>query len=127
MVLPLAGCHGDVRVSLVPGEKARQGDGAVGLHGTGQHVELRSSGTHQAAGAPDVDEQPLLDEVLGVVRQQGALADELHSALHAELGLPCWDAMAVKLGGHGLCTRTEKNETINNLGPQDVAQRFKGF
>lgn len=107
MVLPLAGCHGDVRVSLVPGEKARQGDGAVGLHGTGQYVELRASGTHQAAGAPDVDEQPLLDEVLGVVGQKRTLAEELHSALHAELGLPCWEAMAVKLGSHGWWTRTE--------------------
>lgn len=88
VVLPLAGGHGDVRVSLVPGEKAGEGDGAVGLHRTSQYVKLRASGTHQDAGAPDVDEQPLLDEVLGVVWQQRTLADELHPALDGELRLP---------------------------------------
>lgn len=117
MVLPLAGGHGDVRVSLVPGEKAREGDGAIGLHGTGQHVKLRASGTHQGAGALDVDEQPLLDEVLGVVWQQRTLADELYSALDAKLRLPCWHAMAVKLGGHG-CVRGRRKQPINNLEAQ---------
>lgn len=88
VVLPLAGGHGDVRVSLVPGEKAGEGDGAVGLYRTSQYVKLRASGTHQDAGAPDVDEQPLLDEVLGVIWQQRTLADELHPALDGELRLP---------------------------------------
>lgn len=117
VVLPLAGGDCNVHVSLVPGEKAGEGDGAIVLHGTGQHVKLRTSGTHQGAGTPDVDEQPLLDEVLGVVWQQRTLAEELHSALDAKLRLPCWDAMAVKLGGHG-CVRGRRKQTINNLESQ---------
>lgn len=114
VVLPLAGGHGDVRVSLVPWEKAHEGDGAVGRHRTGQHVKLRASRTHQGAGALGVDEEPLLDEVLGVVRQQRPLADKLHAALHAELQLARGGAMAVKLGGHG-CVQGRPTQTVKSL------------
>lgn len=99
-----------MRVPLVPGEKAPKGDGSIRLNGTGQHIKLRASGTHQGAGALDVEEQPPADEVLGVVRQQRALADELHSALDAELRLPGWAATAVKLGGHG-CVQGRRKQT----------------
>lgn len=112
MVLPLAGGHGDVHVPLVPGEKAHEGDGAVGRHRAGQHVKLRASRTHQGSGALGVDEQPLLDEVLGVVRQQRTLADKLHPAVDAELQLPRRGAMAVDFGGHGCASGGKR--TINN-------------
>ena len=100
MVLPLARRHGDVGVLLVPGEEAGDGQAGVSLHGASDQVELGAPGPHQRVGAAQVDEQPLLEEVLGVVRQQGPLADELHPAVHLELGLAAGQAAAVKLGGH---------------------------
>ena len=100
-MLPLACRRGDVGVLLVPGVEPGDGQAGVGLHGAGDQVELRAARSHQRVGAAQVDEQPLLQEVLGVVGQQGPLADELHPAVHLELGLAAGQALAVQLGGHG--------------------------
>jgi len=101
VVLPLARRDGDVGVLLVPGEQPGDGQAGVRLHGAGDHVELRASRAHQGLGAAQVDEQPLLQEVARVIGQQGSLADELHAALHLELGLAAGQAAAVQLGGYG--------------------------
>ena len=102
MVFPLARRRGHVGVLLVPGEEPGDGQGGVGLHGARDQVELGAPRSHQCVGAAQVDEQPLLEEVLGVVREEGALADELHPAFHLELGLAAGQASTVQLGSHSL-------------------------
>lgn len=98
MVFPLARSHCDAVVLLVPGEEAGEGQGAIGLHGASQQVELGAAGPDQYVGTGQVDEQPLMEEVLGVVGKQGALADKLYPALHLKLWLPRGPAPARQLG-----------------------------
>lgn len=100
VVLPLAGGHGNVCVLLVPGEETGECEGAVELHGSGQHIQLGPAGAHEGAGATDVDEQPLLEEVLGVVGQQGSLADKLNAPFDLKLWLSHGEAAAMKFGRH---------------------------
>ena len=87
-MLPLACAHSQVGVFLVPGEEVVEGQGAVEQHTASQQVELGAPGPHHGVGAAQVDEEPLLKEVLGVVREERALAYELHPALHLKLRLP---------------------------------------
>jgi len=94
VVLPLACSYSQVGILFVPGEEVVEGQGAVEQHAASQQVELGAPGPHQGVGAAQVDEEPLLKEVLGVIRKERALANELHPALHLKLGLPCVMASA---------------------------------
>lgn len=87
MVLPLTSGHRNVCVLFVPREEPGEGESAVGLHGTSQHVQLRPSRAHKHIGTLEVDEEPLLEQVLGVVGQERSLTDKLDPALHLEFGL----------------------------------------
>lgn len=109
VVLPLARGHSYVGVLLVPGEEVCEGQGAVGLHRAGQDVELRAAGPHQRVGAAQVNEQPLLEEVLRVVGKERALAHKLHPALDVKLGLSSGQATAVDFGCHS-CEEKKRNE-----------------
>lgn len=87
MVLPFAYCHRNVDVFLLPWEEMFESHGAIGLERSGKEVELSTARAHQRVGAAQVDEQPLLQKTGGVVRQEGALLDELHPSLHFKLWL----------------------------------------
>lgn len=100
VVLPLARGRRNARVLFVPREDAGESEGSIVLHRAGQHAELWPAGTHQAVGAAEVDEEPLLEEVLGVVGQQRSLADELYAAVNLVLRLSGGAAAAVKFGRH---------------------------
>lgn len=88
VIFPLASGYCNVVVLLVPGEEVGEGQGAIGLHSARQQVELCPPRAYQGVGAAQVDEEPLLEEVLGIVGQERALADKLNPALHLKLWLP---------------------------------------
>ena len=88
MVFPLACSYSQVSVLFVPGEQVVEGQGAVEQHAASQQVKLGAPGPHQSVGAAQVDEEPLLKEMLGVIREERALAKEVHPAIHLKLRLP---------------------------------------
>lgn len=100
-MFPFASGQCDACISFVPREETNESDVAVGLHGTGQHVELRAARTNQGAGAAQVDEEPIPEEMLSVIRQQRALTDKLHAALNLELRLTRGVAETVEFSGDG--------------------------
>lgn len=113
VLLPLACGRSDVGVLLVPGEEAAQCQGAAGPHRSRQHIELRAARPNQGAGAAHIHLQPLLQQVPGVVGQQGPLAHKLHTPFHLHLQLHLWlprrgvvPAAATEFGRHG-CWRRE--------------------
>lgn len=87
MVLPFAYRQCNVDVFLVPWEEMFERHGAIGLGRSGEEVELSTAWTHQCVGTAQVDKQPLLQKTGSVVRQEGALLDELYPSLHVELWL----------------------------------------
>lgn len=101
VVLPLAGSSGYVQVFLQPGEKVRELHGAVGAHRACDQVELRAPGLHQRMRTAQVQQQPLLQQVGGVVRQQRAALNELHLSFHLELRLRRGHTAAQQLGFNG--------------------------
>lgn len=100
MVLPLASGHCNVYIFLVPGEEAGESQAAVMLHGTGQQVKLRPTGAHKSVGTADIDEEPLLEKVLGVIGEQRPLADELHPALNLKFWLSHGQTTTGQLSNH---------------------------
>lgn len=82
VLLPLASGGSDVGVLLVPGEETAERHGTAGPHRACQHVELRAARPNKGAGAADVDQKPLLQQVTGVIGQQWPLAHKLHTPFH---------------------------------------------
>lgn len=101
VVFPFARGRGDVQVLLEPREQTGQLDGPVCTHGSRYQVELRTPGTNQSVRAPEIDEQPALDETGGVVREQRPALDELHRAFDRQLRLGGRQASPGDLGFHG--------------------------
>lgn len=77
-----------------------EGNDAIRQHGAREHVKLGASGTHQSTGTSEVDEEPILQQMLRAKRQQGALTNKLDSTLNLKVQLSRGATKAVKFGSH---------------------------
>jgi len=107
VVLPLASGQCNACVLFVPGEEASESNTAVGLNGASQHVKLRATWTHYGTGTSEVDEEPLLEKMLGVIRHQRSLTYKLNPALNLKFWLSRGKAMTMNFGSHS-CAEKKK-------------------
>lgn len=110
MMFPLASGHSNVCILFVPREESGESKGAVRLHRTSQYIKLCSSGARKGISTTKVDEEPLLEEVLGVIRQQRPLADKFNPALNFKFWLSHGQATTMKFGYHSYREEKKRNE-----------------
>lgn len=87
VVLPFTRSWGYMNILLHPGEKMHQLHCTVRTCCARDQVKLRAAGAHQRMRTAHVEQEPLLQQVGGVVGQKRAALNELNLPVNLKLGM----------------------------------------